>query len=82
MMRRMLSDDRGLSRLEWLGVGTVVLCLAVFVPQFRGSRLDGPPLDQAQITSMGLMIYDKQDGPFELRMASVHAYAAQTTAAN
>ena len=37
MLRRMLSDDRGLSRLEWLGVGTVVLCLAVFVPQFRGA---------------------------------------------
>ena len=25
---------------------------------------------------MGLRIYDKQDGPFELHMASVHAYLA------
>lgn len=25
---------------------------------------------------MGLMIYDKLDGPFELRLASVHAYTA------
>ena len=27
---------------------------------------------------MGLMIYDKLDGPFELRLASVHAVAAQS----
>ena len=29
----------------------------------------------AQITGMGLIIYDNQDGPFELHMASVHAYS-------
>ena len=46
-----------------------------FVPQFRGQRLDGPELDTSRITGMGLMIYDKLDGPFELRVASVHAYA-------
>ena len=45
-----------------------------FVPKFRGYELDGPPLDPSQITGMGLMIYDGQDGPFELRLASVHAY--------
>jgi hypothetical protein len=27
---------------------------------------------------MGLMIYDKQDGPFKLRLASVTAYSAET----
>jgi hypothetical protein len=48
-----------------------------FIPQFRGVRLEGPGVDPAQITGMGLMINDKQDGPFELRLASVHAYAAQ-----
>ena len=53
-----------------------------FVPVFRGLQLDGPALDPGQITSMGLMIYDKQDGPFELRLASVEAYAANLTAAN
>ena len=36
--------------------------------------LDGPGVDASQVTGMGLMIYDKQDGPFELRLASVHAY--------
>ena len=34
-----------------------------------------PELDTARITGMGLMIYDKQDGPFALRLASVKAYA-------
>jgi hypothetical protein len=28
---------------------------------------------------MGLMIYDNQDGPFELHLASVLAYAADAT---
>lgn len=46
-----------------------------FVPKFRGVQLDGPMLDAGMITGMGLMIYDKQDGPFELHMASVHAFA-------
>jgi hypothetical protein len=45
-----------------------------FIPRFRGSELDGPVLDPQQITGMGLMIYDKLDGPFELRLTSVHAY--------
>lgn len=45
-----------------------------FVPKFRGFELEGPSLDPGQITGMGLMIYDKQDGPFELHVASVHAY--------
>ncbi len=48
-----------------------------FIPQYRGYQLDGPALDPGQITGMGLMIYDKQDGPFELSLASVHAYSAE-----
>ena len=47
---------------------------ADFVPKYRGSPLDGPALNPGQISSMGLMIYDKQDGPFELILTSVHAY--------
>ena len=46
-----------------------------FIPRFRGYQLDGPALDSAQITGMGLMIYDNQDGPFELHMAGVYAYS-------
>ena len=60
---------------EWT---TVDIPFSAFIPQFRGSRLDGPPLDTAQITGMGLMIYDKLDGPFRLHLDSVHAYTLST----
>jgi monofunctional biosynthetic peptidoglycan transglycosylase len=59
---------------EW---SVVDIPFSRFVPRFRGTRLDGPELDTTQITGMGLMIYDKQDGPFALRMSSVHAYSAR-----
>ena len=56
---------------EW---STINIPFASFVPQYRGYQLEEPALDPAQITGMGLMIYDKQDGPFELHLGSVHAY--------
>ena len=56
---------------EWT---TVNIPFSNFVPRFRGYPLDGPELDTKLITGMGLMIYDKQDGPFRLHLASVHAY--------
>ena len=46
-----------------------------FIPKVRGYQLDGPALDPGQITGMGLMIYDNQDGPFELHLDSVRAYS-------
>ncbi len=56
---------------EW---STVTIPFDRFIPRFRGVQLDGPALDTQQITGMGIMIYDKQDGPFELRLSSVQAY--------
>ena len=56
---------------------TVNIPFSSFIPRYRGYQLDGPGLDPGQVTGMGLMIYDKQDGPFELRLASVRAYSAQ-----
>ncbi len=56
---------------EWL---TVDVPFSSFVPRFRGTELDGPALDTAEVTGMGLMIYDGEDGPFELHLASVRAY--------
>ena len=47
-----------------------------FYPQFRGFRLPGPGLDAAKISEFGLYIYDKKDGPFELRLDSISAYKA------
>ncbi len=58
---------------------TVDIPFSRFVPKYRGTRLDGPALDPARITGMGLMIYDKLDGPFELHLASVEAVAAQAS---
>ena len=58
---------------------TVDIPFSRFVPRYRGTRLDGPELDPAQITGLGLMIYDRRDGPFELRLAAVRAYSAQET---
>lgn len=59
---------------EW---HTINVPFASFIPRFRGFQLEGPALDTGQITGMGLMIYDNQDGPFELQLASVHAYVAE-----
>ena len=42
-----------------------------FRPTFRGSVLDGPPLNPMLISGMGLMIYDGEDGPFEIRLSGV-----------
>lgn len=57
---------------EW---STVNIPFSSFIPRFRGTELDGPALESGTITGMGLMIYDKQDGLFELQLASVHAYS-------
>ena len=46
-----------------------------FYPQFRGFKLDGPELNKNQITEFALYQYDKTDGPFELELFSVEAYA-------
>ena len=59
---------------EWQ---TVDVPFSAFVPRFRGTLLDGPALDPARISGMGLMIYDKRDGPFQLQLASVHVYTAR-----
>ena len=56
---------------------TVDIPFSRFVPQFRGTQLDGPELNTGEITGMGLMIYDKLDGTFDLRLESVAAYQVQ-----
>jgi NADH dehydrogenase [ubiquinone] 1 alpha subcomplex assembly factor 1 len=55
---------------------TVNIPFSSFIPRYRGAQLDGPALDPGQITGMGLMIYDKQNGPFELQLSSIQAYSA------
>jgi NADH dehydrogenase [ubiquinone] 1 alpha subcomplex assembly factor 1 len=60
-------------RGEWR---EVAIPFSRFRPTFRGSALEGLPLDPARISGMGLMIYDGQDGPFELRIDRLVAYPA------
>lgn len=53
----------------------VELPFAGFVPTFRGQRLDGePPLDPSRIATLGLMVSDRQLGPFRLEIASLAPY--------
>lgn len=45
-----------------------------FVPTFRGRVLtDAPPLKPAKIASVGVLIADKQDGPFRLEISWIKA---------
>jgi len=62
------------ARDEWRDVA---IPFSDFVPQVRGYRLDGPALEPGRITGMGLMIYDKEDGPFALNLDSVSAYGTE-----
>jgi monofunctional biosynthetic peptidoglycan transglycosylase len=49
---------------EWTDVR---LPVASFVPTFRGRVLhDAPPLEPSRVRALGLMISDRQAGPFEL----------------
>ncbi len=57
---------------EW---ATVRIPFSRFYPQFRGFRLDGPALDKSEITEFGLYIYDQKDGPFELQLDNISAFA-------
>lgn len=53
------------------------LPLKQFVATFRGRVLSGePPLDPARITSVGFLISDKQEGPFQLEVAWIKATRA------
>jgi monofunctional biosynthetic peptidoglycan transglycosylase len=53
------------------------LPLNKFVPTFRGRVLPGePPLDPAGVVSVGVLISDKQSGPFRLEIAWIRAAAS------
>ncbi len=54
---------------------TVDIPFENFEPKFRGFELNGPPPDPANISGMGLMIYDNRDGPFEMHVERVSAYS-------
>lgn len=48
-----------------------------FVPTLRGRVLTGvPPLNPAKVSSLGFLISDKQEGPFQLEVAWIKASAS------
>lgn len=52
----------------------ITLPFADFEPRFRGRLVrEAPPLEAKQIVSVGLMISDKQAGPFSLEVSTVRA---------
>ena len=57
------------------GTWTVVrLPLSEFQPTFRGRSVPGaPPLDPARVRQIGLIIAERQAGPFALRLRSILA---------
>ena len=57
-------------RGEWT---EVTVPLATLVPQFRGQKLSGPPLDRARIEEIGLSLSDGNPGAFALEVAWIRA---------
>jgi NADH dehydrogenase [ubiquinone] 1 alpha subcomplex assembly factor 1 len=51
----------------------VRLPIADFAPRFRGRPVPAPPLDPARIRTFGLLIADRQAGPFRLVVALLTA---------
>lgn len=50
---------------------TVRLDLARFAATFRGRVVDAPPLDPARLTQVGIVISDRQAGPFRLDVRAI-----------
>jgi len=60
---------------EWI---EVFIPMDAFTPSFFGREIrdDPPALDPAKVSSIGLMIYDGQDGPFTLEVDWIAAVQA------
>ncbi len=53
----------------------VAISFAAFEPVYRGRRLpDHPPLDPARVQTFGLLIADRQAGPFRLEVGWIRGY--------
>ena len=82
-----LRTDSGFEALSYQAIFTpakghwseAVLTLAEFVPTFRGKAVpDAPHLQPALVTQLGLMISDRQAGPFRLLLKSIEAVGANS----
>lgn len=55
---------------EWI---EVVMPMTDFQPTFRGRQVEAPALDPGRIRGFGLLIADRQAGPFRLVVESIRA---------
>ena len=55
---------------EWTDVE---LKFADLKPSHHGNSLDGPPADLSQVEEMSLLIGDKREGPFALKVEWIKA---------
>ena len=56
---------------EWVIIN---IPFAKLVPTLLGRERDGPAFEKRKVSTIGLMIYDKQDGPFQLEVDWIGAY--------
>lgn len=56
--------------------GEVVLPIGEFAPRYRGRAVLAPALDPGRIRRLGLMIADRQPGPFRLSIGWLRSEAA------
>lgn len=62
---RVPAGGAGVARLPW----------SAFAPTWRGRELpDEPPLDPARIRQIGVLISDRQEGPFRLQLERIAPY--------
>lgn len=55
---------------------TVDVPFSALRPRWRGRWLEGPAFEPTKIETLGLMIYDRLDGPFRLEVDRLEAYRA------
>lgn len=60
---------------EWTQVAVPFASLS---PSYRGSALNGPPLDLSQVAEIGIILADKNEGPFEIKIDWIKAYSAES----
>ena len=53
---------------------TVWIPFSNFIPQWRGRRLELPPMDPSKVIGLGVTMSDGVDGPFRIELDEIAAY--------
>lgn len=75
-----LRDDAALDGVTWQAPfdppaawGEARVALSALEPRLRGRPVAAPPLDRARVATVGLLVSDRQAGPFRLEVAWIAA---------